>query len=53
MGKVYANLCEAGKRTCINAEGVIQVPTTWLDATIAELKSRGRTDLIPEETPEA
>lgn len=52
MGKIYANLCEAGKRTCINAEGIIQVPDQWLQVTIDELKNRGRLDLIPEEVSE-
>lgn len=49
MAKIYANLCEAGERTCINAEGITQVPDKYLDATVAELTSRGRTDLTPEE----
>lgn len=52
MAKIYADLCEAGKRTCIGSEGIIQVPDMYLADTIAELKSRGRTDLIPEETEE-
>lgn len=47
MAGLYANLCEAGSRTCIEAEGVIPVPTRWLAATIAELTLRGRTDLVP------
>lgn len=53
MAIIYANLCEAGKRTCIHAEGIVQVPDQWLQVTIDELKYRGRLDLIPEETPEA
>lgn len=49
MAKIYADLCEVGKRTCIYAEGIIQVPDKYLEDVIAELKIRGRTDLIPEE----
>ena len=48
MAKIYADLCEANKRTCINAEGITPVPALWLAATIAELTVRGRTDLVPE-----
>lgn len=53
MVKIYADLCEVGKRTCVNAEGIVQVPIMWLDATITELRDRGRNDLIPEKVPEA
>ena len=49
MAIVYANLCEAGERTCIEAEGITPVPQKWLQATIDVLRDRGRTDLIPEE----
>ena len=48
MDKVYADLCEAGKRTCIGAEGVVPVPAKWLDATKAELRARGCENLAGE-----
>ena len=47
MAFLYANLCEAGERTCIEAEGIKPVPTKWLADTIVELKARGRNDLVP------
>jgi len=46
MAKVYADLCIAGERTCIGAEGVVAVPARWIEATKAELILRGRTDLV-------
>lgn len=49
MAILYANLCEAGERTCINAEGIKPVPNKWLAGTIVELKARGREDLVPAE----
>ncbi len=46
MAKIYADLCEAGLRTCIGAEGIVEVPQKWLQATKDQLQSRGRTDLL-------
>ncbi|MDD4390578.1 MAG: hypothetical protein PHW03_07230 [Eubacteriales bacterium] len=48
MAKIYADLCEAGKRTCIGVEGMVPVPSLWFNATVAELISRGRLDLVPQ-----
>jgi len=48
MVKVYADLCIAGERTCIGAEGIIPVPTRWLEATKTELRARGREDLAED-----
>jgi len=49
MAKVYADLCIAGERTCIGAEGITPVPARWLDATKTELRARGRGDLAGDE----
>ena len=49
MAKMYADLCEQGLRTCIDVEGIVAVPVRWLQATIDELKARGREDLVPKE----
>ena len=48
MAKIYADLCETGLRTCVQTEGIVEVPQDWLQTTIDELRARGRTDLIPE-----
>jgi len=49
MAKVYADLCESGLRTCIGAEGIVAVPTRWVEATKTELRARGREDLADAE----
>ena len=48
MSNIYADLCVAGLRTCIGAEGIVEVPQRWLQPTIDELNARGREDLTPE-----
>jgi len=49
MAVLYADYCEQGLRTCIGAEGVVAVPTRWLEATKTELRARGRGDLADAE----
>ena len=51
MVKIYANLCEQGLRTCIEAEGIVPVPAKYIDGVKEELILRGRGDLAGVQTP--